>query len=104
MAREKKKGVAMQVKNRMFELDEAQLTAQALKTKLAGHEQQLEKIEPVYGTFRRLRTQIKQKGSTCLKGLLIDYIECTNPQFNAVVDIAGKQKLFSAIVDNLGDA
>lgn len=35
---------------------------------------------------------------------MIDFIECTNPQFNAVVDIAGKSKLFCAVVDNLEGA
>ena len=94
----------MQVKARMFEFDEAQLAAQSLKTKLGGLETQLEKVEPIYATHRRLRAQIKQKESTCLKGLLIDFIECTNPQFNAVVDIAGKSKLFCAIVDTLRGA
>ena len=34
----------------------------------------------------------------------MDFVECTNPQFNAVVDIAGKQKLFCSIVDQLEDA
>jgi len=39
-----------------------------------------------------------------MQGLLIDFVECTNPQFNAVVDIAGKQKLFCAIVDTVAGA
>ena len=58
-ARTEKKRVAMQVKARMFEFDEAQLAAQSLKTKLGGLESQLEKVEPIYATHRRLRAQIK---------------------------------------------
>jgi len=58
-------------------------------------------VEPVYSTLRRLQAHARTKGSHCLKGLLIDFVECTNPQFNAVVDIAGKQKLFCAIVEDL---
>ncbi len=103
-ARAAKKEVALKVKSRMFELDEVQLSAQALKTKLAGLESQLDKIEPINSTLRRLRAHAQLKGSTCLKGLLMDFIECTNSQFNAVVDIAAKQKLFCAIVDDLGAA
>jgi len=34
----------------------------------------------------------------------MDFIECTNAQFNAVVDIAAKQKLFCAIVNDLASA
>ena len=46
----------------------------------------------------------KQRQSNCLKGLFIDFIECTDPHFNAVVDIAAKSKLFCAIVDDLQSA
>ena len=80
----------MQVKARMFELDEAQLAASSLKTKLQSLDLQLDKIEPINATLRRLRVHARNKQSNCLKGLLIDFIECTQPQFNAVVDIAGK--------------
>ncbi len=78
-ARAEKKRVAMQVKARIFELDEAQLAAQSIKIKLSGLESQLDKIEPINATLRRLRAHVSAKQSTCLKGLLIDFIECTNP-------------------------
>ena len=94
----------MDIKSRMFELDEVQLSAQAMKTKLSGLHSQMDKLEPVYSTIRRLQSHVKSKGSNCLKGLLLDFIECTNPQVSAVIDIAGRQKLFCAIVDSLGDA
>ena len=103
-ANDQKKKVAEQVKASMFQLDEVKHAAEALKTKLSGFETQLDKIEPIYSTLRRLRAHARQKESNCFKGLLIDFIECTNPQFNAVVDIAGKQKLFCAIVDDLSSA
>ena len=41
----------------------------------------------------------QQKGISGVRGLLIDFIELTQPQFNAIVDIAGKRKLFSLVVD-----
>ena len=94
----------MNIKSRMFELDEAQLQAQAMKTKLNGLYSQMDRMEPIYSTLRRVQAQAKSKGSQCLKGLLIDYIECTNPQVSAVVDIAGKQKFFCAIVETIQDA
>ena len=78
-ARAEKKRVAMQVKAKMFELDEAQLAAQSIKTKLSGLESQIDKIEPINATLRRLRAHVEAKQSICLKGLLIDFIECTNP-------------------------
>ena len=54
-ARAEKKRVAMQVKAKMFELDEAQLAAQSIKTKLSGLESQIDKLEPINATLRRLR-------------------------------------------------
>ena len=44
----------MDIKSRMFELDEVQLSAQAMKTKLSGLHSQMDKLEPVYSTIRRL--------------------------------------------------
>ena len=75
-----------------------------MKTKLGSYESQLDKLEPINATLRRLRAHAKQKDSDCLKGLLIDFIECTDQRFQAVVDIAGKKKLFCAIVDTLQNA
>ena len=54
-ARAEKKRVAMHVKAKMFELDEAQLAAQSIKTKLSGLESQIDKLEPINATLRRLR-------------------------------------------------
>lgn len=103
-AHENKKNVAMLVKDRIFQLDQAQHTAQAMQTKIAGYEAQLDKLEPSNATTRKLKAHVKQRESRCMKGLLIDFIECTNPVMNGIVDIAGKQKLFCAIVDTLNDA
>ena len=54
--------------------------------------------------MRRLKAQVEKKDSDCLKGMLIDFIECTNPVMNGVIDIAAKQKLFCAVVDDLRGA
>ena len=64
----------------------------------------MDRVEPAYATLRRLKEHVRTKNSTCLKGFFIDFIECTNPQVSAVVDIAAKQKLFCAIVDEMKDA
>ena len=73
----------------MFSLNEVELQASSIKTKLSSLNQALDKVDPIYSTLRRLQAHAKQKESKCFKGLLIDYIEC-KPRFAGVLDIAAK--------------
>lgn len=38
------------------------------------------------------------------KGLLLDHLHVSDSRFNAVVDIAGKSKLFTILVEDLATA
>jgi chromosome segregation ATPase len=63
----------------------------------------LEKIEPLFSTLRRLRALIIDKNIAGFRGFMIDYINC-DPSLYAALDLAGKNKLFSIIVDDLETA
>jgi len=54
--------------------------------------------------LRRIEAACKEQNIIGFRGLLIDQIDLTEARFNAVVDIAGKAKLFSLIVDDLATA
>ena len=95
--------VATQVREAMFTLNEIELQAGACQTKLNSLYQQIDKVEPVYLTLRRLQKLANDQNSNCFQGLLIDYINCP-PQFYDALDIAAKQKLFSVIVNEMKDA
>ena len=102
-ARKLKVKVATQVREAMFNLNEIELRAEASQAKLTQVSQQLDRVEPMHSTLRRLRKLVKEKDSKCFKGLLIDYIDCPQ-QFYGVLDVTVKQKLFSVIVDEMKDA
>lgn len=64
----------------------------------------LDKADPAYVTLRRIDALCKEQKLVGYKGLLLDSLELLEPRFNAVVDIAGKAKIFSIIVDDLDTA
>ena len=102
-AREDKKKVAAQLKQFMFQQGELELEVKALKTKYSAETDALEKIEPSFSTLKKLRRALEEKHIQGYRGLLIDFIEY-NQQFAACIDLAGKSKLFSIIVDDLESA
>lgn len=55
-------------------------------------------IEPAFSSLRRLLATIGNMEG--VHGMFIDFIECPK-QFAGVLDVAGKNKLFSLIVENL---
>ena len=87
----------------MFQQGEQELEIKALKAKYTGEVEQLEKLDPIYSTLKRLKSLIAEKQIRGYRGLMIDYIECDN-RFSACIDLAAKSKLFSIIVDDLETA
>lgn len=87
----------------MFQQGEVELEIKALKTKYTSEVDNLEKLDPIYSTIKRLKTLIIEKRVPGFKGLLIDFIE-VDAKFTACVDLAAKSKLFSIIVDDLDTA
>ena len=57
--------VATQVREAMFTLNEIELKAGACQTKLNSLHQQIDKVEPVYLTLRRLQKLAKDQNSNC---------------------------------------
>ena len=103
-ARTAKKLIATRVKEKIFETNEAELTISATKKKLVQNQQQLDKVDASYVTLRRIDAACKEQQIAGYKGLLIDQLELVDSRFNAAVDIAGKAKLFSIIVEDLTTA
>ena len=103
-ARTAKKLIATRVKEKIFETNEAELTISATKKKLVQNQQQLDKVDASYVTLRRIDAACKEQQIAGYQGLLIDQLELVDSRFNAAVDIAGKAKLFSIIVEDLATA
>ena len=61
-------------------------------------------MEPIFGTLQRIDHKCKEEGITGYKGLFIDYLQCSSDNFMPCVDIAGKSKIFSIVVDTLETA
>ena len=104
VSRASKKDIATRVKEKIFETNEAELTIGAAKKKLAQNQQLLDKTDASYVTLRRIDNACKEHKITGYRGLLIDQLDILESRFNAVIDIAGKAKLFSIIVDDLATA
>jgi chromosome segregation ATPase len=68
--------------------------------KYKAETEQLERIEPVYSTIKKLRALIKEKDLPGFKGLLIDFLEFDS-KISSVIDLAAKSKLFSIVVEDL---
>jgi chromosome segregation ATPase len=100
-SRTSKKEIATRVKEKIFETNEAELTIGAAKKKLAQNQQLLDKTDASYVTLRRIDNACKEQKIFGYRGLLIDQLDLLESRFNAVIDIAGKAKLFSIIVDDL---
>ena len=66
----------MQIKQQIFSATEVEHEIKALKTKYQSEVEQLEKVEPIFSTLRRLRALIMEKGLVGFRGFMIDYIEC----------------------------
>jgi hypothetical protein len=81
--------VAQQLKEQLFKNTELENKASNLKAKLKHEYSILDKVEPSYATLRRVLDLAKLNGIDGVKGLFIDFVECS-PQINCVVDIAGK--------------
>lgn len=96
-----KREVATQVKEQLFKRNEAELKANAVKTRLDQSYHALDKLEPIYCTLRRIEAVVKERQIKGYCGLLIDFVECKHTQFFSIVDIAAQAKLFSIIVDDL---
>lgn len=75
-----------------------------MKTRLEQSFAQLDKLEPIYATLRRIESIAKEQEIKGYRGLLIDFVECKFPQFHQIVDIVAKSKLFSILVDDLDTA
>lgn len=84
----------------MFTSNEFEVEIRTLKTKYQTEVEALEKIEPLYSTLRRLKALIIDKKIPGFKGFMLDFIECPAAYY-ACLDLAGKNKLFSIIVDDL---
>lgn len=65
--------------------------------------EQLEKLEPIFGTLKKLRALIKEKGIAGYRGLLIDFLDY-DQKISSCIDLAAKSKLFSIIVEDLDSA
>ena len=74
-----------------------------MKAKYTTEVEQLERLDSIYSTLKRLKVLINEKNIVGFRGLLIDFIECDN-RFAACVDLAAKSKLLSIIVDDLDTA
>jgi hemerythrin-like domain-containing protein len=61
-ARTKKRAVAGQMKQAMFETNELEMEGKALHTKYMSQVDQLEKSESSYPTLRRLKQALQDKG------------------------------------------
>ena len=94
-----KREVATQVKERLFKRNEAELKANAVKTKLDQSYHALDKLEPIYCLLQRIEAAVKERQIKENCGLLIDYFECKYPQF-----FFGIGRLFSIIVADLEKA
>lgn len=103
-ARTVKKQIATRVKEKIFETNEAELTIGATKKKLVQNQQLLDKVDASYVTLRRIDAACKDQKIAGYRGLFIDQLDLVENRFNAVIDIAGKAKLFSIIVDDLSTA
>ena len=99
-----KREVATQIKERVFKCNEAELKANAVKTRLDQSYNALDKLEPIYCTLRRIEAVVKERQIKGYRGLLIDFVECKHPQFFSIIDIVAQNKLFSIIVDDLETA
>jgi chromosome segregation ATPase len=75
----------------------------ALKIKYKSEIESLERVEPIFGTLKKLRSLIREKGIQGYKGLLIDFLDF-DPKFSSCIDLAAKSKLFSIIVEDLDAA
>ncbi len=62
----------------------------------------LDKADPSYLTLRRVDLACRDLPG--YKGLLLDHLHISDQRFNAVVDIAGKSKLFTILVEDLATA
>ena len=71
--------MATLVKEKLFRQNEAELRSVAIKTRLDQTYCQLDKLEPIYATLRRIEALAKEQDLKGYRGILIDYIECKFP-------------------------
>ena len=91
------------MKDIMSQKGEVDHEIQALKIKYKAEVEQLEKIEPIFSTLKKLIGLIKEKGIQGYRGMLIDFIDF-DQKISSCIDLAAKSKLFSVIVDDLESA
>lgn len=103
LAKEEKRKVAHLMKDMMFQKGEVDHEVSTLTTKYKAEVDSLEKLESIFSTLKKLRALIREKGIQGYKGLLIDFIE-SDSKISACIDLAGKSKLFSIIVDDFETA
>ena len=103
-ARKLKLSIAGKVKNLIFVQNELEHEKKVKQQKITGLVKQIEKIEPIFGTLQRIDQKCKEEGISGYKGLFIDFLKCSSDNFMPCVDIAGKSKLFSVVVDTLETA
>jgi len=100
IAKNERRKVAHGMQEIKFQKGEVDHEIQALAVKYKAETEQLERIEPVYSTIKKLRALIKEKDLPGFKGLLIDFLEF-DPKISSVIDLAAKSKLFSIVVEDL---
>lgn len=74
-----------------------------IKNRLTSEVESLEKLEPIFVTLKRLRQLAIDKGIQGFRGFLIDFINIPK-ELASCLDLAGKSKLFSVIVDDVDTA
>lgn len=77
------------------------MSLKTFKSKLTQSQQFLDKTDPSYVTIRRVDQACREQNLPGYKGILIDHLKVSESRFDAVVDIAGKSKLFSIITDDM---
>lgn len=75
----------------------------SLKTKYKAEVENLEKLEPIFQTLKKIKAVIRENNIQGFLGLLIDFVEFDS-KISAIVDLAGKSKLFSIVVEDLNAA
>lgn len=91
------------MKDALFQKNEVEAEISSLNTKCKAESDGLEKLEPIFATLKKIRAVIKEKKVEGYKGMLIDFIEF-DAKISSIVDLAGKSKLFSVIVDDMNAA
>ena len=74
-----------------------------MRSKFNAEVETLEKLEPIYSTIRRIRAIARERGIEGFRGLMIDFVKVSPLLYNCV-DLVGKTRLFSLIVDDIETA